>query len=59
MYYEKLFFRVHYNFTFLGKQNFEQEENLIKRIERIGQYRDKISLFNLEIKDLESLKKIW
>ena len=27
------------------------KENLIKRIERIGQYKDKISLFNLEIKD--------
>ena len=27
------------------------KDNLIKRIERIGQYRDKISLFNLEIKD--------
>lgn len=27
------------------------KDNLIKRIERIGQYRDRISLFNLEIKD--------
>lgn len=27
------------------------KQNLIKRIERIGQYKDKISLFNLEIKD--------
>ena len=27
------------------------KQNLIKRIERIGQYKDRISLFNLEIKD--------